>query len=87
MAVNCCVRPRGNETFVGERTMDTADAELTVSTAVPEIAPEVAVKFVLPPATAFAMPAVGDAVLTIATAGFDEVHVTELVIFCVLVSL
>ena len=85
--MNCCARPRGNETFVGETTMDTADAELTFSTAVPEIAPEVAVMFVLPPAIAFATPAVGDVVLTVATEGLEELQVAVLVRFCVLLSL
>ena len=81
VAVNCCVKPSGNEIFVGETTMDTADAELTVSTVMPVIVPEVAVMFVLPPATAFATPAVGDVVLTVATEGLEELHVTELVRF------
>lgn len=41
----------------------------------------------LPPATAFANPAVGVAVLTVAAAGFEELQVTVPVRFCVLLSL
>lgn len=67
-------------------TTDTAVAEVTVSTAVPEIGPELAVIVELPLATASAKPAVGGVLLTVATAVFEEVHVTLLVMFRVLLS-
>lgn len=85
--MNCCVKPRGNETSVGEIAMDTGDADETVNRVVPVIAPEVAVMVVLPPATPFANPAVGVVVLTVAAAGFDELQVAVPVRFCVLLSL
>ena len=85
-AVNCWVRPKGSVTLLGATTTDTADADVTVSAAVPETVPEVAVMVELPLASAFANPAVGDALLTVATVGLDELQFALLVRFCVLLS-
>jgi hypothetical protein len=67
--------------------MEVADAELTVSVAVPEMAPDVAVMVVVPDETASASPFVGELSLTLATAVFEELQLTLEVMFCVLLSL
>jgi hypothetical protein len=67
--------------------METANAEVTVKEVVPETAPSLAVMVALPPASAFARPAVGDVVLMVAIVGSEEFHATLLVRFCVLLSL
>ena len=79
--------PKGNEILVGEIAIETGDADVTVNCVEPVIAPTVAVIVVIPPDTAFAKPAVGVMVLTVAAAGFDELHDADPVRFCVLLSL
>jgi hypothetical protein len=64
-----------------------SDAFVTVNAAVPETLPDVAVIVVFPAASALATPFVPDVLLIVATAGDDELQVTELVRFCVLPSL
>jgi hypothetical protein len=56
---------------------DVALAIVTVKTAAGDvIEPDVAVMFVVPPDTPSANPEVGEVVLMLATAGFDEVQLT-----------
>ena len=52
--------------------IEVAVAEVTLSDAVPEIDPDVAVMVTLPFAKACASPLVGDVVLTVAMAIFEE---------------
>lgn len=87
VAVNCSARPRGKLGFAGLTLSEVAAALVTVSDAVPEIAPEVAVIVVLPPATPCAKPWVGDELPMVAAAVFEDVQVTLPVMFCVLLSL
>jgi hypothetical protein len=58
-----------------------------VSVALPETEPEVAVIVLVPAATAEAIPIVPLVLLIVATLAADEVQVTELVRFFVLLSL
>jgi len=80
--VNCCVAFFAIEGFAGVTAIDTSDAA-TVRFVVPLIEPEVADIVVLPVATPVASPAL----VIVATAVFVELQVTELVRFCVLLSL
>jgi hypothetical protein len=73
--------------FAGVTVTEVADAEVTVRDAVPEIVPEVAVMVELPAATAWASPLVGETLLTVTTAAFEEVQLAALVRFCTLPSL
>jgi hypothetical protein len=82
------VSPRGKlATTAGVTAIEVANADDTVSVAVPETVPEVAVMLVLPAATACASPLVGEVLLTSATAVFEEVQVALPVKLCVLLSL
>jgi len=83
VAVNCCVVPLGIEGLTGVTAMDTSVATVTVSVVEPVTLPEVAWMVALPVPAAEASPAV----LLLATVALSEVQVTELVRFCVLVSL
>jgi hypothetical protein len=67
--------------------IEVADADDTVRVAVPETVPEVAVMLALPAAIACANPLVGEVLLTVATAVFEEAHVALPVRLCVLLSL
>jgi hypothetical protein len=60
---------------------------VTVSVALPDTDPEVAVIVLVPAATAEAIPMVPLVLLMVATAEEEELHVTELVRFFVLLSL
>jgi hypothetical protein len=71
----------------GVTVIEVMTAEVTVRVVDPETAPETAVMVVVPAVTAFARPWVGVLVLTLATAGFEELHVALAVRFCVLPSL
>ena len=86
VAVNCCRTPSGIEEFAGVTAIDTRVALVTVSVAVPEIEPNVAVIVVGPTAKPSAVPFVGTVSLIEAWVGTDEVQVTLLVMFCVLPS-
>jgi len=66
--------------------MDTRVPEVTVRVAAPEMLAEVAVIVVVPVATAVTFPLVPAVLLTVATAGLEELHVTDDVISCVLLS-
>ncbi len=83
VAVNCWVVPLGIEGLTGVTAMDTSVATVTVSVVEPVTLPEVAWMVALPVPAAVASPAV----LLLATVALSEVQVTELVRFCVLVSL
>ncbi len=67
--------------------IEVAEAEVTLSVAVPEIDPDVAVMVTLPFATACTSPLVGEVVLTVAMAIFEEAQVALPVRFCWLPSL
>jgi hypothetical protein len=76
--VNCCVLPAGAESVPGVTAIEVNTAAVTVSVADPEIDPTFAIIVALPCARAVASPP-----LTVAIAGFEEVHVAVLVRFCV----
>ena len=67
--------------------MDTRVALVTVSVVAPEMPPNVAVTVVSPAATDVANPLEAAALLTVATPGAEELQVTDVVRFCVVVSL
>jgi hypothetical protein len=71
----------------GVTVIEFSEALVTVSVAVPETLPELAVMVEVPPLTPVASPLVPPALLMVATLVAEEVHVTELVRFCVLWSL
>ena len=80
--MNCCVAPAPIEEFTGVTAIDT-NVAVTVRFVEPLMEPEVARIVVLPVATPVASPPL----VIVATAVFVELHVTELVRFCVLLSL
>jgi hypothetical protein len=82
VAVNCCVLPLTTDGFTGVTAIDTSVAAVTVSVVLPETVPEVAWMVVDPVPTALASPAV----LIVATAAAEELHVAVLARFCVLPS-
>jgi hypothetical protein len=85
-ALNCCNTPRGIEEFAGVTTIEISVALVTVSVAVPEMAPDAARMVVVPAVRPRTVPLVGIESLIEPTAGADEVQVTLLVMFCVLPS-
>ena len=76
MAVNCWVTPTGRLEFAGVTEIDDRVAELPVRVVLPEILPEEAVMVAGPVARVVPRPVL----LTVATAGFEEVQVTSVVI-------
>jgi hypothetical protein len=89
-ALYCCNTPSGIEEFKGVTSILVSVALVTVSVAVPVTVPEGIVKLAvivdIPPAKPIAFPLVGTVSLIDAALVFDEVHVTLLVMFCVLPS-
>jgi hypothetical protein len=83
VAVNCCVLPALIEGFAGLMLIDARTGEVTVKLAVPLIDPEVAVIVVLPTVKPLDNPTE----LIVATMGNDEIHVTDELRSCVLLSL
>jgi hypothetical protein len=81
--VNFCVFPAATDPVAGVTESDVKMAALTVKVAEPLKFPEVAVIVAVPTATLVASPPL----FTVATPVADEVHVTELVRFCLLPSL
>ena len=79
VAVNCCVRPTVSVGADGVTAIETNCGAVTVSNVLPEMAPEVAVMVEVPAATPVARPPLA----IVAAAVFDEVQVTELVMFAV----
>lgn len=86
VAVNCWVVPTAILGFVGVTAMDTSVEEVTDRVVEPDIVPEAAVIVAAPTANAVTFPAEPDALLTEATVAADELHVTDAVISCVLLS-
>ena len=82
VAVNCWVWPWAIDAVVGDTAMLTKTAGVTVSTAVPEMRPEVAVMVVAP----FPMPVARPELETVPTEVRLEDHVAELVRLAVLPS-
>ena len=82
VAVNCGLVPSGAEEFAGVTAIETSAAAVTVSVVDPLMPPRVAVIEDVPVASVEASP---DA-LIVATVGVAEAQVTELVRFCVEVS-
>ena len=76
MAVNCRLIPTGMLGFAGVTEIDDRVAEFPVRVVLPEILPEAAVMVAVPVARVAARPVL----LTAATAGFEEVQVTCVVI-------
>ena len=83
VAVNCWVLPCAIDATAGETEMLTSTAVVTVSAAVPEMRPEVAVMVVAPVPTPVATPWEPDVFDTVAVAIKDEDHVTESVMLAV----
>jgi hypothetical protein len=72
--------------LVGVTVRDTSVAEVTVSVVAPDILPDVAVIVVEPAATDVAKPLEPTALLIAATPAVDELQVTAVVRFCVVLS-
>ena len=83
VAVNCWVVPLTMLELAGVTAMDTSVAEVTISVAVPETLPDVAVIVDEPAATDVANPFEPAALLIAATAVLDDFQVTPVVRFCV----
>lgn len=83
MAVNCPELPSGMDELAGVIAIDTKVGAPTVRVVDPLMVPEVAVIAVCPNPTLLAKPVV---LLIVAVAVKDELHATELVRFCVLLS-
>ncbi len=83
MAAKRSVLPFGMLIAAGVIASDTTVAAVTVSGVVPEIAPTVAVIVVDPGVTAVDRPLNPVALLTVATAGVDELHTAMVVTSCV----
>jgi len=86
VAVNCCVPPNDMVVVSGATVMESSVALVTVNVAAPDCPANSAVMVAVPGATPVAKPLVGDALLTVAIDAGDEVQLTELVRFCVLLS-
>lgn len=87
VAVNCWVVPRAIFGVSGEIVIVVSMADVTVRSALFEtILPEIAAIVVEPAPTGIASPLVPPALLTVATAVFEEFQVTNLVISRVLLS-
>ena len=86
MAVSCRVKPFGTEGDVGVTEIDTSAAVVTVSVLLPETVPTAAVITVLPMPTELASPLVPAALLIVATPVVNELHVTWVVRFWVVLS-
>lgn len=86
MAVNCSVVPLGAVGFAGVTPIDTSVAGVTARLAEPETPPSVALTVVEPWPVEVASPSVPEALLIVATAVFELLHVTDWVRFCVVPS-
>lgn len=90
VAVNCCDLPRSILGADGAMLIETRAAGVTVKVAVAETEPNTAVMVVepvVPVGRDCASPALPEDTLMVATCGFDDVHCTEEVRFCVELSL
>ena len=72
--MNCSDWPSTIDRRAGVTAIDTRLADVTVRFALPDTAPNVAVIFAVPAPTAEASPPEVEAMLTVATAAFDELH-------------
>src|SRR5512144_1193948 len=79
VAVNCLVVPIAILGLAGVTSIDTSVADVTVRVVLPVTVPDVAVIRVEPAATDVVWPLEPDVLLTAATAGSDELQVTEVV--------
>ncbi len=86
VAVNCCFAPWEIEGLDGVTAIDTRVAGVTVSVVDPDMLPDVAVTVVEPAATDVARPFEPVALLIVATPVLDELQVTVVVRFCVVLS-
>ena len=84
MAVSCCVAPNAMDGSTGVSVTEVNAGAVTVSVAVPLIAPEVALIVVEPCPTLVARPWLPAALLIVATLAMLDAQVTEPVRFCVL---
>jgi hypothetical protein len=82
VAVNCCERPAGTEAVDGVTARDFNVAVVVLRVAVPVIPFKEALMVVVPAAIALATPLLR----MVATAVFEDVHVTEFVMLFVLWS-
>ena len=83
MAVYCKARPFAIELFSGVIAIDNSLGDMTVRVLLSEIEPLAAVISVIPVVSPEATPLNPKTSFTVAAAGFEEVHVTESVIFVV----
>jgi hypothetical protein len=83
VAVNCCVSPTGIEGSLGPTVIDTKVSAVTARDELPPTAADVAKMVVVPAATPDASPAE----FMVATFGAEELHWTDVVKSCVLLSL
>src|SRR5260221_8103722 len=83
VALNGAVFPTATDALAGVTVIDVSAAAVTVSEAVPAMAPEVAVRVTGPPAFT---PVATPLALAVAIVFSDEVHVAVLVRFCVVPS-
>ena len=81
VAVNCCDAPCAMVGLAGVIARDTSVAAVTVSVAVPDTPPDVAVIVVEPAATEVALPLEPAALLIAATVAIDELQDTAVVRF------
>ncbi len=86
VAVNCWVVPSAMLGFAGVTLIETSDAPLTVNTVEPVAPFKAAVMVDVPPLTPVAKPTLPGALLMVATKRFDELQVTDVVMFCVELS-
>jgi hypothetical protein len=84
--VNCCVLPRAIDEFTGDTVIETRAAVLTVNVAEPVTDPKVAVTVVCPVPALVASPFVPAELLMVAAGALFELHITVVVMFCVLPS-
>ena len=86
MALNCWVVPLATDGLAGVTLIETRVASVMASPVEPDTLPVAAVMVTDPALTPIARPWEGGALLTDATAVLDEVQATEVVRFCVELS-
>jgi hypothetical protein len=86
VALNCWFVPLAIHGFAGVTPIETSVAGVTVSPVDPDTLPVAAVMVTDPALTPVARPWKSGALLTDATAVFEELHATEAVRFCVELS-
>lgn len=86
MAVNCGADPTVVFKLAGVTAIDCRTALLTINDVVPVTPANVAVIVIFPGVSRNASPWALSVLLTVATTGLEELQVTRLVIFCVVLS-